>query len=172
MFGQIRKLVDFTVDKAAVVAKVTVEVATGLSAAAIAEPLRHFKGENPVSDKMWQLQRKVSDRLCDLVDDARPITKAIVKTPVRQAERLCEVGQGVAQVMFSEQKKEGYEKIENAVIDMAAILISGGIAGAAMEYTTEPGETAQSQVSPEVPAPDVSAAPIAGSAQPASSTQL
>lgn len=172
MFGQVRKFVDFAVDKAAVVAKVSVEVATGLSAAAIAEPLRHFKGENPVSDKMWQLQRKVSDRLCDLVDDARPITKAIVKTPVRQAERLCEVGQGVAQVMFTEQKKEGYEKIENAVIDMAAILISGGIAGAAMEYTAEPGETIHSPASAEVPAPDSPEAPVAHSAQPAPPAHL
>jgi len=162
MFGQLRKFIDVAVDKAGIVAKVAVEVTTGLSAAAVAEPLRRLKGDNPVSEKMWQLQRKVADRMCDLVEDAKPITKAVVKTPVRQAERLCEVGQGVAQVMFTEQKKEGYEKIENALIDMAAILISGGIAGAAMEYVSDAPQAAPEPEAPGTetrsvgPSPDAS----------------
>ena len=155
MFRQLRSFVDFAVDKTAVVAKVTVEVATGLSAVAVAETVRHIKGgDNPVSDRMWQLRRKVSDRMCDLVDDARPIAKAVVKTPIRQAERLCEVGQGVAQVMFSEQKKEGYEKIENALIDMAAIMITAGVAGAAMEYVNEPAVASTESAIPEVGSAD------------------
>jgi hypothetical protein len=161
MFGQLRSFVDFAVDKAAVVAKVTVEVATGLSAVAVAETVRHFKGENPVSDKMYQLRRKVSDRMCDLVDDAKPIAKAVVKTPIRQAERLCDVGQGVAQVMFSEQKKEGYEKIENALIDMAAIMITAGVAGAAMEYVAEPADAPQEPAVPVVGTAEAAAAPSA-----------
>jgi|GEM_PF-3242532 len=162
MFGQLRSFVDFAVDKAAVVAKVTVEVTTGLSAVAVAETVRHFKGENPVSDKMWQLRRKVSDRMCSLVDDAKPITKAIIKTPIRQAERICEVGQGVAQVMFTDHKKEGYEKIENAVIDMAAIMITAGIAGAAMEYVADPAADAPPETA--VPAVAIADAPVALSA--------
>jgi hypothetical protein len=162
MFGQLRSFVDFAVDKAAVVAKVTVEVATGLSAVAVAETVKHIKGgENPVSDRMWQLGRKVSDRMCGLVDDARPIAKAVVKTPIRQAERICEVGQGVAQVMFTEQKKEGYEKIENALIDMAAIMITAGVAGAAMEYVAEPADAPQETA---VPAVDIASVPAASSA--------
>jgi hypothetical protein len=151
MFRQLRSFVDFAVDKTAVVAKVTVEVAAGLSAVAVAETVKHIKGgENPVSDRMWQLGRKVSDRMCSLVDDARPIAKAVVKTPIRQAERICEVGQGVAQVMFTEQKKEGYEKIENALIDMAAIMITAGVAGAAMEYVAEPNDASHASAAPEV----------------------
>jgi hypothetical protein len=169
MFGQLRSFVDFAVDKAAVVAKVTVEVTTGLSAVAVAETVRHFKGENPVSDKMWQLSRKVSDRMCNLVDDAKPIAKAVVKTPIRQAERICEVGQGVAQVMFTEQKKEGYEKIENALIDMAAIMITAGVAGAAMEYVAEPqpADAPPEAATPGVSIADILAAPPAPVAPPA-----
>jgi hypothetical protein len=128
---------------------------------AVAETVRHLKGENPVSDKMWQLRRKVSDRMCDLVDDAKPIAKAVVKTPIRQAERLCEVGQGVAQVMFTEQKKEGYEKIENALIDMAAIMITAGIAGAAMEYVAEPTDAPQESAAPGIGIADAPAVPTA-----------
>ncbi|HEX8532124.1 MAG TPA: hypothetical protein VF646_18945 [Cytophagales bacterium] len=164
MFRQLRSFVDFAVDKTAVVAKVTVEVATGLSAVAVAETVKHIKGgDNPVSDRMWQLGRKVSDRMCNLVDDARPIAKAVVKTPIRQAERLCEVGQGVAQVMFTEQKKEGYEKIENALIDMAAVMITAGIAGAAMEYVAEPNDASPGAAAPEV---DISGLGAASGVQP------
>ena len=153
MFRQLRSFVDFAVDKTAVVAKVTVEVATGLSAVAVAETVKHLKGgDNPVSDRM-----------CNLVDDARPIAKAVVKTPIRQAERICEVGHGVAQVMFSEQKKEGYEKIENALIDMAAVMITAGIAGAAMEYVAEPNEASPGAAAPEV---DISGSGMASSVQP------
>jgi hypothetical protein len=164
MFRQLRSFVDFAVDKTAVVAKVTVEVAAGLSAVAVAETVKHIKGgENPVSDRMWQLGRKVSDRMCSLVDDARPIAKAVVKTPIRQAERICEVGQGVAQVMFTEQKKEGYEKIENALIDMAAIMITAGVAGAAMEYVAEPNDSSPASAAPEV---DISGAGTASTLPP------
>lgn len=149
MFQKVRAFVDFAVENAGTVAKIGVEVATGLSAAVVAEPLKKAIGENPVSGKVWQLQRKVSDRMCNLIEDVTPLTKAIAKLPVRKAERLCEVGQGVGQVLFTGQKKEGYEKIENALTDIAALLITGGIVGTALEYYSDATEIAQELRVPE-----------------------
>jgi hypothetical protein len=149
MFRKLRDLVDLTVDKAGFVAKVGVEVATCLSAAVVAEPLKKAIGENAVSGKMWQLQRKVSDRMCNLIEDVTPVTKAVAKVSIRKAEKICELGQGVGQVLFTEQKKEGYEKIENSLTDMAALLITGGLVGAALEYYTDAAEIAQEIEVPE-----------------------
>ncbi len=151
MFGQVRNFIDAAVEKAGGVAKVTVAAATGVATVVVAGSIKQAYGENPVSRKMWEIQDKVSGRLCGIIDDSLPVAKAIAKVPVRKAERIVELGAGVGQVLFTENKKEGYQKIEESLTEMAAMLITGGIAGAAVELCADAADIADETAS--IPGP-------------------
>ncbi|HET7230174.1 MAG TPA: hypothetical protein VFJ16_09240 [Longimicrobium sp.] len=135
MFERTKKFVDGAVEIAGEVVKGTAEITVGLTAGLIATPIEFVVGENAVSDgarKAGEVLVKVTDAAVDHV--AAPLAKGMIKMPLRKTEQGIEIVKGGAQVVFTDQKEEGIERIVTAGAAMlaAAVLAEeiGVVAGA------------------------------------------
>jgi hypothetical protein len=135
MFDFLRDVVDFAVDATSELTKATVELTTSVAAGVIAEPLRAVVGDNIISDGLWATQEAITDLTETVMDDAlAPLTKAVVKAPIRKVERMGDLVGGLAQATFTEERAEGLSRAAGAVTEMAAIALTAGVAGVVLEH--------------------------------------